>query len=138
MTAPRSPRSIRRFDLSKYGVLLVLAVLASVLLVTRSCQERFAEIASAPPTATIVPTFTAQATVAAPVLISPLTGEQVALGSVVLSGSAQPGYTVQARVDGVPAGAVAVDSSGAWTLTAAVATTISAASWPVPRRSPSW
>jgi hypothetical protein len=119
MTAPRSPRSIRRFDLSKYTVLLVLAVLASVLLVTRSCQERFAEIAGAP-TATAVPTFTAVASVAAPVLISPLTGEQVAAGSVVLSGSAQPGYTVQARVDGVLTGAAPVDSSGAWTLTTAV------------------
>ncbi|MBP8293871.1 MAG: hypothetical protein KAX65_13930, partial [Caldilineaceae bacterium] len=119
MTAPRSPRSIRRLDLSKYGVLLLLAVLASVLLVTRSCQEQFEKIAGAP-TATVVPTFTAEAAIAAPVLISPLTGEQVAAGTVVLSGSAQPGYTVQARIDGELAGEVPVDSSGVWLLAAPV------------------
>ena len=99
MTSPRTPRSMRRFDLSKYSVLLVLAVLASTLLVTRSCQERFEKLAG-PATATAIPTFTAEAVVAAPILVSPLTGDQVTAGSVVLNGTAQPGYTVQDRVDG--------------------------------------
>lgn len=77
MAYRRDPRAVRRLDLSKYAVLLVLAVTLIVLLTTRSCQPQLT-VLKPTPAATLAPTFTAEATLARPVLVSPLTGSTVA------------------------------------------------------------
>ncbi len=120
MPARRSPRSIRWLDGSKFAVLLLLSVLAIVLFVTRSCQEQQQLL---PPVVELapLPTFTAQAVISAPVLISPLTGETVAAGAVELSGSAQPGSSVQVRLDGQTLGTTTAAADGTWRLLARVA-----------------
>ncbi len=114
MSERRSPRSIRQLDLSKYGVFLLLALAAIVLLVTRSCQQ---PVPAAPePDATLVPTFTAVATVAQPVLVSPLTGLPVESGMVRFEGSAQPGATLQVLLNGQELDQVTVAGNGQWSL----------------------
>ena len=112
MPPRRSPQSIRRLDGLKFAVVLLLAVIAIILFVTWSYQERQQTL---PPVVqlTPIPTFTAEAVVSAPVLVSPLTGETFTAGEVQLSGSAQPGYTVQARLDGRPLGTAVADAQGA-------------------------
>ncbi len=119
MPARRSPRSIRRLDGTKSAVLLVLSVLAIILFVTLSYQQQKQLL---PPIAEVtpVPTFTAEAVVAAPVLISPLTGETVTAGTVQVSGTAQPGVTVKVSLDGQPLGTAITGENGAWSLLARV------------------
>ena len=66
MPARRSPRSIRRLDGVKFAVVLILSVLAIVLFVAISWQQK-QQILPPVVVVTPVPTFTAEAVVAAPV-----------------------------------------------------------------------
>jgi hypothetical protein len=55
----------------------------------------------------------------APVLVSPADGETDILGSTIaFTGSAEPGSTVQVRVDGAQGCSAQVDASGGWSCTA--------------------
>ncbi len=87
MPARRTPRSIRRLDGVKFAVLLIMSVLAIVLFVAISWQQK-QQILPPVVVVTPVPTFTAEAVVAAPVMVSPLTGETVTSGAVQVSGTA--------------------------------------------------
>jgi hypothetical protein len=60
MAHRRDPRAVRWLDLSKYAVLLLLAVALIVLLTTRSCQPQLT-VLKPTPAATLAPTFTAEA-----------------------------------------------------------------------------
>ncbi|MFO7633894.1 MAG: hypothetical protein R6W76_15220, partial [Caldilinea sp.] len=96
MAYPRSPRSLRRLDMSKYAVLLALAVIAIVLLAARSCEPQ--QIVVVPtPDATLIPAFTVEATSARPVLISPLTGAPVTAGAIELRGEGMRGHSIRVR-----------------------------------------
>ena len=119
MPARRSPRSIRRLDGVKFAVLLILSVLAIVLFVAISWQQK-QQILPPVVVVTPVPTFTAEAVVAAPVMVSPLTGETVTSGAVQVSGTAAPGATVQVTLDGQPMGTAIAGENGAWSLLAQV------------------
>ena len=121
MPARRSPRSIRRLDGVKFAVVLILSVLAIILFVAISWQQK-QQILPPVVVVTPVPTFTAEAVVAAPVMVSPLTGETVTSGAVQVSGTAQPGATVQVSLDGQPMGTAIAGENGAWSLLAQVPT----------------
>ena len=121
MPARRSPRSIRRLDGVKFAVLLIMSVLAIVLFVAISWQQK-QQILPPVVVVTPVPTFTAEAVVAAPVMVSPLTGETVTSGAVQVSGTAQPGATVQVSLDGQAMGTAIAGENGAWSLLAQVPT----------------
>ena len=85
MAHRRDPRTVRRLDLSKYAVLLLLAVATITLLAARSCPPNLTVLA-ATPSATQVATFNAAAILAPPLLSSPLTGSTVAPGAHALKG----------------------------------------------------
>ena len=112
---------MRRYDFAKFGVLLLLGAAAIVVITAYSIQERFARLPLVV-VASPVPTFTAVASVARPLLLSPLTGSPVTAGVVDLHGSAQPGYIVQALVDGAEVGRATADSDGIWALSSQLET----------------
>jgi hypothetical protein len=120
MAYRRDPRAVRRLDLSKYAVLLVLAVTLIVLLTTRSCQPQLT-VLKPTPAATLAPTFTAEATLARPVLVSPLTGSTVAPGAVALRGEGARGYSIRVRDHaGKLLAATHVQPDASWTTTATI------------------
>ena len=120
MAYRRDPRAVRRLDLSKYAVLLVLAVTLIVLLTTRSCQPQLT-VLKPTPAATLAPTFTAEATLARPVLVSPLTGSTVAPGAVALRGVGARGYSIRVRDHaGKLLAATHVQPDASWTTTATI------------------
>ncbi|HQY92549.1 MAG TPA: hypothetical protein PLS79_13140, partial [Caldilinea sp.] len=120
MAQSREPRAVRRLDMSKYAVLLVLAVAAIVLLTTRSCRPQLTLLAPTP-AATQAPIFTAEAVLARPVLVSPLTGSTVAPGEIELNGEGVRGYSIRVRDEsGRLLAAANVAADGAWTTTATI------------------
>ncbi|MBE2240749.1 MAG: hypothetical protein IAE81_23380, partial [Caldilineaceae bacterium] len=120
MAQSREPRAVRRLDMSKYAVLLVLAVAAIILLTTRSCQPQLTLLAPTP-AATQAPVFTAEALLARPVLVSPLTGSTVAPGEITLSGEGVRGYSIRVRDEsGRLLAAASVAADGVWTTTATI------------------
>ena len=120
MAHRRDPRAVRRLDLAKYTVLLVLAVTAITLLTTRSCQPQLAMLKPTP-AATLAPTFTAEAALARPVLVSPLTGATVRPGVIELRGEAARGYSIRVRDQaGRLLAATHVQPDASWTARAAI------------------
>ncbi|MCB0067882.1 MAG: hypothetical protein KDD77_12050 [Caldilineaceae bacterium] len=115
MAQRRSPRSLRRLDLSKYAVLLVAALALIVLLLTRSYQQQ--AIAPPEPDATLVATFTAEAELARPVLISPMTGATIEPGAITLSGEGARGHSVRIRSGASLLASAPVDADGQWSAT---------------------
>ncbi|MCB0042401.1 MAG: hypothetical protein KDE23_22095, partial [Caldilinea sp.] len=115
MAHRRSPRSLRRLDLSKYAVLLVAALALIVLLLTRSYQQQ--AIAPPEPDATLVATFTAEAELARPVLISPMTGATIEPGAITLSGEGARGHSVRIRSGASLLASAPVDADGQWSAT---------------------
>ncbi|MBK8049228.1 MAG: hypothetical protein IPK16_20180 [Anaerolineales bacterium] len=101
----------------KFIVVVALAVLAIFLLLVLSWQQQQAQLPDIIQT-TVVPQFTPANFAAAPQLAAPV-GELPA-DAVTLRGSALPGHSVQALIDGKPFGRVLVDPSGAWDLTGAL------------------
>ncbi|HHY54017.1 MAG TPA: hypothetical protein GYA08_01145, partial [Chloroflexi bacterium] len=120
MTHRRDSRTVRRLDLAKYTVLLVLAVTVIVLLTTRSCQPQLT-LLKPTPAATLAPTFTAEAALTRPVLVSPLTGSTVTPGVIELRGEGARGYSIRVRDQaGRLLAATHVQPDASWTTTAAI------------------
>jgi hypothetical protein len=123
----RTPRSIQRYDTTKYLVLLLLLVVFIILFIIRSCQGPSAPVATQ---VTAVPTYTAiaepptptEAAVVAPADTTVITPSlalsalpaELSPGEILLSGAGQPGAALQVRVDGEVAGLTNVRSDGAW------------------------
>lgn len=113
MIGHRTEEEVRRYDLLKLGILLLLlALLALTWFATRHLQ-----LADLPGGATSGETQ-AQATMPAPVALSldrpsgPLTA-----GSITLSGTAGPGMQVTVLADDQPVGMALADADGFWTTT---------------------
>ncbi len=120
MAQRREPRAVRRLDFAKYAVLLLLAVLAITLLAVRSCQPNLTVLVPTP-SATQVAIFTVEATLARPVLISPLTGSTVAPGAIELKGAGVRSYSIRVRDQaGKLLAAAPVQPDGVWAATAAI------------------
>jgi hypothetical protein len=120
MAHRREPRTVRWLDLSKYAVLLLLAVALIVLLTTRSCQPQLT-VLKPTPAATLAPTFTAEAALARPVLISPLTGSTVTPGVIELHGEGARGYSIRVRDQaGNLLAATHVQPDASWMTTATI------------------
>ena len=111
----RTDEEIRRYDLMKLGVLLLLlALLALTWVATRDIDvagpvvdesaTTAAELASVPAPTLGIPAINAPAETQRP-------------GSVTLSGTAGPGAQVVILVDGRPAGAAIAGVDGAWSAT---------------------
>ena len=115
MAHRRTPRSIRWLDLSKYLVLLVVALALIVLLLTKSCQPP--AIAPPEPDASQIAAFTAEAQLNRPVLISPLPGTTMAPGAITLAGEGARGHSVRVRADTSLLASVPVDANGQWSAT---------------------
>src|SRR5690348_16599476 len=96
MSRTRSPKAIRRLDTAKFAIFILFCAIFIVLFVMRSCQNKPAQTGSV---ATAVPTYTAEAQVIRPVLISPKTGGQVGAGEVEVRGTGAPSTTLQIVID---------------------------------------
>src|SRR5213083_1071822 len=118
MSRARTPTAIRRFDASKFSVLIVLFVIFIILFVVCNCQNQPAKTGNL---ATIVPTYTAATQVIRPVLISPATGAQVSAGAAVIRGTGAPSSTLQIIIDDNVVTKTAVSAEGGWTYTATFA-----------------
>ena len=129
MTRYRSPEEIRRFDLMKLGVLLLLIVLLILTWILTRDNGPLDLVGE--PEATAVAEGTAAAdgltrepgTVVAPTLaplaINPPT-DALPIDGLTLSGVAGPGAQVQVLADGQPLGLASAGTDGVWSLTAAL------------------
>lgn len=118
----RTREEVRRFDLFKLIVTLVLAALLIALLLLWPSQaapatpepeitggegsEEAVEVEVEPPPQ-----------VEAPALTAPGAGTELSPGELALSGTGQPGSEVQIVVDGEPVGTTTVGEDGEWTFT---------------------
>jgi uncharacterized surface protein with fasciclin (FAS1) repeats len=116
----RTADEIRRYDLMKLGVLLLLlALLALTWIATRDVEmagpvvdesaTSAAELASVPAPTLGIPSINAPT-------------EAIPPGSVTLSGTAGPGAQIVILVDGLPAGAAIAGGDGAWSAMVELAT----------------
>lgn len=117
MTRYRTDEEIRRYDLMKLGVLLLLLVLLALTWFVTREMATVAEVGEAAATAT--PSGT-DVTLPAPTLgattIDPPAAAQPP-GGVTLSGRAGPGAQIVILINGLPAGAAAAGVDGAWSTT---------------------
>jgi uncharacterized surface protein with fasciclin (FAS1) repeats len=122
MSRFHSADEIRRYDLMKLGVLLLLLVLLGLTwyttrdLLLAEGDEEVENVAQAtPPATTAVAGGATPSTAAAPVVNAP-TGAQPS-GNVTLTGSAEPGTQINILVNGQPAGAATAGVDGSWSVT---------------------
>ena len=129
MIRTRTAEEIRRFDLMKLGVLLLLIVLlfltwlvtrgdGALDLVAEAEATAVAEATAAAGGLTREPGTVVVPTLAAPVITSP--GGPLAPEGLTLSGLAGPGALVQLLADGQPLGQTSAGVDGVWSLTAAL------------------
>ena len=129
MIRTRTAEEIRRFDLMKLGVLLLLIVLlfltwlvtrgdGALDLVAEAEATAVAEATAAAGGLTREPGTIVAPTLAAPVITSP--GGPLAPEGLTLSGLAGPGALVQLLADGQPLGQTSAGVDGVWSLTAAL------------------
>ena len=114
MPASRTPQAVRRFDFSKYGILVILLIIFVGLFIIRGCQGDPSATETAADISTPVPTYTAQVTVLRPVLISPEPGAVVEAGVVELAGTGTPGSILQILLDDVEDGTTEVMADRSW------------------------
>ena len=129
MIRTRTAEEIRRFDLMKLGVLLLLIVLlfltwlvtrgdGALDLVSEAEATAVAEATAAAGGLTREPGTIVAPTLAAPVITPP--GGPLAPEGLTLSGLAGPGALVQLLADGQPLGQTSAGVDGVWSLTAAL------------------
>jgi uncharacterized surface protein with fasciclin (FAS1) repeats len=129
MIRTRTAEEIRRFDLMKLGVLLLLIVLlfltwlvtrgdGALDLVSEAEATAVAEATAAAGGLTREPGTVVAPTLAAPVITPP--SGPLAPEGLTLSGLAGPGALVQLLADGQPLGQTSAGVDGVWSLTAAL------------------
>ena len=113
MTRDRNPTEVRQYDLRKYTVLIVLALVLIILFIINGLRG-IQPVAVQELNLTPIPTFTVAGEVVRPVLISPSPGEEISAGVVLLVGTAAPNAPVQIVVAGVVVGETTSDADGNW------------------------
>lgn len=122
----RTKDEVRRYDIFKLIVLLVLLLALLFLWLTGQSKPRtetvVEPVVATEPTAAVEPTATAKLAEPAPPPVIPglnLAGlKPVAGEAVALSGSGQPGGSVEIVLDGQVIGTAPVDADGNWTFDA--------------------
>ncbi len=113
MTRDRNPAEVRQYDLRKYTVLIVLALVLIILFIFNGIRN-IQPVAVQELELTPVPTFTVVGDVVRPVLISPSPGEEISAGVVLLVGSGAPNAPIQIVVGGIVVGETTSDADGNW------------------------
>ena len=118
----RTAEEIRRYDLMKLGVLLLLILLLILTWLATRDNGALDLTGAAEPTAVAEPTLEREpGTMPAPTLALPAIDVpvgQLAPGAVTLSGHAGAGAQVAVLADGLPLGLATASVDGAWALTA--------------------
>lgn len=115
MTRYRTDEEIRRYDLMKLGVLLLLLVLLALTLVVTREVATVAEVGEATATPTAADVTLPAPTLGATTIDAPTAPHPP--GSISLSGLAGPGAQILILINGVPAGSATAGVDGAWSTT---------------------
>ncbi len=113
MRRRHGPDEVKRYDFGKWMVLLVLIAIFVLLFLFRSLQD-YDEPQQVSLNVTPISTYTTEARVISPVLLSPAPGSEVDAGRIALTGTSAPGALVQIILNGLSIGEVEADSKGAW------------------------
>ena len=119
MSRLHSAEEVRRYDMMKLGVLLLLLVLLGLtwyatrdLLPAGNDQAVESIAQTTPPAATSAAEGVTPSSATAPVVSAPSGPQQS--GNVTLTGSAEPGAQINILVNGRPAGAAIAGVDGSW------------------------
>ncbi|MCB0075078.1 MAG: hypothetical protein KDE20_26650, partial [Caldilineaceae bacterium] len=117
MRQRHSPDDLKRYDFSKFVVLLVLVFVLILFVIVRGLRviDEPTETAVA---LTPIPTYTVEAQVVRPVLLSPQANADVTAGVVQVTGTGAPNNTVRLLLNGAPLGETTADAQGNWQFSA--------------------
>ena len=113
MARRRSSDEVQRFDLAKYMVLIGLIIVFIIFFIMRGLSG-YQEPEEVKLDLTPIPTYTVEATVVRPLLLSPASGTELTPGEVVLTGESAPEQLLQILINGAVVGQSQADADGRW------------------------